>query len=63
MLSYSSIVSTVRSACAPYRSRVSWKRAGVAILLILLIGGYYIAFAPPADFSPGSIVRVSRGTS
>lgn len=34
----------------------------VASVLVIL-GGYLYAFAPPADFSPGTIVRVARGSA
>ena len=62
MSPHSSIVSTVRSACASCLSRISWKQAGIVTLITLLIGGYCLAFAPPSGFSPGSMVRVARGT-
>ncbi len=60
---FTRIISTITSACAPYLSRIPRKRVGIVVGILLLVGGYYIAFAPPADFSPGSIVRISRGTS
>ena len=63
MMPLTSFISTVRSTCAPYLSRVSWKRGVAAAFIIFFAVGYYIAFAPPAGFSPGSIVRISRGTS
>jgi UPF0755 protein len=36
---------------------------GLLIGVLLLLGGYLFVFAPPADFSPGTIVRIEQGTS
>lgn len=49
-------LSIVRSACA------HWASVAAASVLMVLCG-YLYAFAPPADFTPGTIVRVARGSA
>ncbi len=59
MESLSRLIATIRSVCASF----SWK-SGLALLLVLfVVGGYSAAFAPPAAFTPGTTVRIARGTS
>jgi UPF0755 protein len=38
------------------------RRIGILVGTVLLLCGYLYLFAPPADFSDGSIVRIAHGT-
>lgn len=46
---------------APFKRYVPWAIA--CGLIVIIVGGYYALFAAPTLFSPGSIVRITYGTS
>ncbi|MFI5260763.1 MAG: endolytic transglycosylase MltG [Candidatus Paceibacteria bacterium] len=59
MDSFSHYLGVARSVCA----RHSRFEIAAFISVLILLDGYLYAFAPPADFSPGTIVRIEQGSS
>ena len=51
------------SAFISYSSNLGRRESTLIALVIGLVGAYLIAFAPPASFTRGTVVRIARGES
>lgn len=63
MESLARYLSIVRSACTHFFARYSRLQISVSAFVLCLMIGYLYAFAPPADFPSGSVVRITSGAS
>lgn len=53
----------VVSVCTTHLRRYARQWAAALVLVALLVGGYRLTLAPPANFTPGSTVVIASGSS